>query len=319
MNNFFIGIDLGGTRIKLGLISSDNHGNNSLIDKKIIAAQSAKGLAVTLPQVKDHINNLLNSNNVDINKFKGIGLGFPGLVNPLSNQILSTNAKYDDALSIILNEWIKNNWNVAFFMDNDARLAALGEWKYGAGSDTNDLVVMTIGTGIGTSVIMNGQLMRGKHFEAGCLGGHISVVYNGRQCTCGNKGCVEAYAATWSLKERIREHEAFGKSSLSTVDIIDFETLFNEADKQDALAIEFKNDCIQLWAAAIVNLIHAYDPETVVIGGGVMHRHEELIPLIKELVHKHAWTPWGKVNIRPSQLLSDAGIYGAVYCLQNRI
>ncbi len=318
MNNFFIGIDLGGTRIKLGLISNDE-GNNRLLDKTIIPAQSAKGLATSLPVIKDHINNLLNSNNVDINILKGIGLGFPGLVNPQSNQILSTNAKYDDALHIKLDEWVRANWNVDFFMDNDARLAAVGEWKYGAGSDTDDLVVMTIGTGIGTSVIMNGQLMRGKHFEAGCLGGHISVVYNGRQCTCGNKGCVEAYAATWSLKERIREHEAFSKSSLSTVDVIDFEALFNEADKQDALAIEFKNDCIQLWAAAIVNLIHAYDPEVVVIGGGVMHRHEELIPRIKELVHRHAWTPWGKVEIEPSQLLSDAGIYGAVYCLQNRI
>jgi glucokinase len=319
MNDFFIGIDLGGTRIKLGLVSCNKQGNNMLVDKQIIPAQSAKGLAATLPVIKDHINALLHANNVNINTFKGIGFGFPGLVDPTTNQILSTNAKYDDALHIKLDEWVQANWNVDFFMDNDARLAAVGEWKYGAGSDTDDLVVMTIGTGIGTSVIMNGQVMRGKHFEAGCLGGHISVVYNGRQCTCGNKGCVEAYAATWSLKERIQAHEAFGKSSLSKVDVIDFEALFNEADKNDALAVEFKNDCIQLWSAAIVNLIHAYDPEVVVIGGGVMHRHEELIPGIKELVHKHAWTPWGKVEIEPSQLLSDAGIYGAVYCLQHKV
>ena len=152
--------------------------------------------------------------------------------------------------------------------------------------------------------------MRGKHYQ---------VVYNGRQCTCGNKGCVEAYASTWSLKERVQQHEAFNKSSLSKVSVIDFEALFNQADNNDALAVEFKNDCIDLWSAAIVNLIHAYDPEVVVIGGGVMHRHEALIPLIKEKVHQHAWTPWGKVDIRPSQLLSDAGIYGAVYCLRYKI
>ena len=167
---------------------------------------------------------------------------------------------------------LKQNWNVDFFIDNDARLAAVGEWKFGAGNDTNDLVVMTIGTGIGTSVITEGKLLRGKHFQAGCLGGHISVVYNGRMCTCGNKGCVEAYASTWSLKKRIEEHETFNKSSLSTVAVIDFETLFAEADKNDALAIYFKNDCIDLWSAAIVNLIHAYDPEVVVIGGGVMQQ-----------------------------------------------
>ena len=157
------------------------------------------------------------------------------MVDPQTNRILSTNAKYDDALNIRLDDWVKQNWAVDFFMDNDARLAAVGEWKFGAGSNTDDLVVMTIGTGIGTSVIMNGKLLRGKHFQAGCLGGHISVVCNGRQCTCGNKGCVEAYASTWSLKQRIEEHEAFKKSSLSTVPVIDFEALFNEADKNDAL------------------------------------------------------------------------------------
>jgi glucokinase len=314
MNDFFIGIDLGGTRVKLGLISND-----VLIDKKIIAAESAKGLAASLPVIKAHIDDLLESNNINKENFKGIGFGFPGLVDSKSNKILSTNAKYDDALNIELDDWVKENWDVDFFMDNDARLAAVGEWKYGAGKDTNDLVAITIGTGIGTSVIMEGKLLRGKHFQAGCLGGHISVVYNGRMCNCGNQGCVEAYASTWSLKERIEEQEDFKKSSLSNVPVIDFETLFAEADKNDALAIYFKNDCIDLWSSAIVNLIHAYDPEVVVIGGGVMNRHDELIPLIKERVYKHAWTPWGKVDIRPSTLLADAGLYGAVYCLQNKV
>lgn len=314
MNGFFIGIDLGGTRVKLGLMSNDK-----LIDKFIIPAIADEGLAASLPVIKNHIETLLATHHINKENFKGIGFGFPGLVDPQANKIVSTNAKYDDALDIQLDEWVKENWNVDFFMDNDARLAVVGEWKYGAGSNTNDLVIMTIGTGIGTSVIMNGKLLRGKHFQAGCLGGHISVVYNGRQCTCGNKGCVEAYASTWSLKERVLQHDAFNKSSLSKVPVIDFEALFNEADNNDALAVAFKNDCIDLWSAAIVNLIHAYDPEVVVIGGGVMHRHEELIPLIKEKVNQHAWTPWGKVDIQPSQLLSDAGIYGAVYCLQHKV
>jgi len=314
MNDFFIGIDLGGTRVKLGLVKDD-----VLIDKKIIPAQSAKGLAASLPIIKEHIDSLLNTNNVSAKNFKGIGFGFPGLVDPKANKILSTNAKYDDALNIQLDDWVEENWSVDFFMDNDARLAAVGEWKFGAGQDTDDLVVMTIGTGIGTSVITEGKLLRGKHFQAGCLGGHFSVKYDGRMCNCGNEGCAEAYAATWSLKERIKEHKDFKKSFLSNAAVIDFETLFMAADKNDALAIEFKNECIEVWSAAIVNLIHAYDPEVVVIGGGVMHRHEELIPLIKIKVHQHAWTPWGKVDIRASTLLADAGLYGAVYCLQHKM
>jgi glucokinase len=314
MNDFFIGIDLGGTRVKIGLISND-----VLIDKKIIPAQAQQGLAASLPIIKNNIEDLILINNVNKKNIKGIGFGFPGLVDPSSNKILSTNAKYDDALNIQLDDWVRENWGADFFLDNDARLAAVGEWKFGAGKDTDDLVAMTIGTGIGTSVITEGKLLRGKHFQAGCLGGHITVVYDGRMCNCGNKGCVEAYASTWAINERIQEHADFKKSSLSNIPVIDFEALFNEANKNDSLAIYFKNDCINLWSAAIVNLIHAYDPEVVVMGGGVMQRHDELIPLIKEKVHKHAWTPWGKVDIRPSQLLSDAGIYGAVYCLQHEV
>ena len=314
MNDFFVGIDLGGTRVKLGLMKKD-----ALIDKKIIPALAQQGLGASLPVIKNHIDSLLKANNIDRKDFKGIGFGFPGLVDPKANKILSTNAKYDDALNICLEDWVNENWGVDFFLDNDARLAAVGEWKFGAGKNTNDLVVITLGTGIGTSVITEGKLLRGKHFQAGCLGGHISVVYNGRMCNCGNKGCVEAYASTWALKERIEQHKNFDKSSLSKVPVIDFETLFTEADNNDALAIEFKNDCIELWSAAVVNLIHAYDPEVVVIGGGVMQKHEELIPLIKTIVLQHAWTPWGKVDIRASTLLADAGLYGAVYCLQHKI
>src|SRR6185369_10026293 len=267
MNDVFVGIDLGGTRVKLELIKND-----VLMEKKIIPAQSHQLLAASLPVIKSQINDLLQSNNIDKQEFKGIGFGFPGLVSPQSNIILSTNAKYDDALSIQLDDWVKENWNVDFFLENDVRLAAVAEWKLGAAKDTNDLVVMTLGTGVGTSVITSGKLLRGKHFQAGCLGGHISVVYNGRMCNCGNRGCVEAYASTWALKERVEQHHAFYQSSLSTVPVIDFETLFIEAENRDALAIEFKNDCIGLWSAAIVNLIHAYDPEVVVIGGGVMQR-----------------------------------------------
>lgn len=314
MSNFFAGIDLGGTRIKLGLVKDD-----VLIDNTIVPAQAKHGLAASLPLVKQHIDSLLQKNSVDKNSFRGIGFGFPGLVDPWQNRILSTNAKYDDALDIYLADWVKENWDVDFFLDNDARVAAVGEWKFGAGKDTNDLVAITIGTGIGTSVIINGKLLRGKHFQAGCLGGHISVAYNGRMCTCGNKGCVEAYASTWSLKERIEQDEAFKTSALSSFPVVDFEALFTAADNGDRLAMEFMNDCIELWSAAIVNLIHAYDPEVIVIGGGVMHRHEEIIPLIKERVYRHAWTPWGKVDIRPSHLLGDAGIYGAVYCLQHKL
>jgi len=314
MNDYFIGIDLGGTRVKIGLVKDEQ-----IISKIVVPAQSANGLAASLPFITKYINQLLKSNGLSSSDLGGVALGFPGLVDPFQKRILSTNAKYDDALAIDLESWVKEQWNVPFFLDNDARMAAVGEWKFGAGKGTDNLVVMTIGTGIGTSVIIEGKLLRGKHFQAGCLGGHFSVQYHGRQCNCGNVGCVEAYAATWSIKERIMEDVEYARSSLSSAAVIDFEALLLAADKGDALAMRMQQECLDIWATGIINLIHAYDPEVVVVGGGVMNKKEKVLPYITERVHKHAWCPWGRVAIRATELLSDAGILGAVYCLQHQV
>ena len=313
MNDYFIGIDLGGTRVKIGLTTND-----TIISKVVVPAQSASGLAASLPFITSQINELLKSSQVPASSLKGIGMGFPGLVDPYRKKILSTNAKYDDAQTISLESWVTEQWNVPFFIDNDARLAAVGEWKYGAGTDTDNLVVMTIGTGIGTSAIIEGKLLRGKHFQAGCLGGHFSVQYNGRLCTCGNLGCMEAYASTWSIQQRIKEDIDYPESSMFSGPVTDFEALFSAADKGDVLATRIVEECVDIWATGLVSLIHAYDPEVIIIGGGVMN-NQNILPFITEKVHRHAWCPWGKVTMRSTKLLSNAGILGAIYCLQHAV
>jgi glucokinase len=307
MKRSLIGIDLGGTRIKIGLV-----GDNKMIQSRIIAADS-EGLLNNLGPIGDEINSLIR----EFSEYNvaGIGLGFPGLVDPVSKRILSTNKKFDDAPRVDLSNWVKRNWNVPFCLDNDARMAALGEWKHGAAADTDNFVSITIGTGVGTAVMMEGKLLRGKHFQAGILGGHISVDYHGRNCTCGSVGCLEAYASTWSIKERIIQHPGYRESLLSSMKVLDFQTLFAVAKQRDALALEFRQDCLDAWTAGIVNLVHAYDPDAVVIGGGVMNNHEEILPYVSEKVNRLAWTPWGNVDIRRSTLLGDAGTFGAAHAV----
>lgn len=305
MSTYYIGIDLGGTRVKIGLVKAGAAvaQAGAVVARKIIAANAAGGLQESFPVIQKEIDGLLQAYHLRPVTLGGIGLAFPGLVDPSSQRILSTNKKYDDALMVDVPGWVRQHWDVPFFIDNDARMAAVGEWKYGAGRDTNDLVVMTIGTGIGTSAIIEGKLLRGRHFQAGCLGGHISVQYEGRECTCGNKGCLEAYGSTWSLEGRVK----------------DFETLFAMAEEGDESALRIRKDCFDVWSAGIVNLIHAYDPEVVVLGGGVMMQSDKILPYLTEKVHRHAWTPWGKVQLRATQLHSDAGIAGVVHCLQFNI
>lgn len=314
MRTYYIGIDLGGTRVKIGLVTG-----GEVVARKIIPANAAGGLQESFPAVQKEIDGLLQSYRQTRTTLGGIGLAFPGLVDTSSQRILSTNKKYDDALTVDVPEWVRKHWNVPFFIDNDARMAAVGEWKYGAGRDTNDLVIMTIGTGIGTSAIIEGKLLRGRHFQAGCLGGHISVQYEGRECTCGNKGCLEAYGSIWSLEGRVKEAEGFGSSKLSRVKTIDFEALFTAAEEGDGLALRIRKNCFDVWAAGIVNLVHAYDPEVVVLGGGVMGSADKILPYLTEKVHRHAWCPWGQVELRATQLHSDAGITGVVHCLQFNI
>jgi len=299
MSTYYIGIDLGGTRVKLGLVTE-----GAVVARKVIPANAAGGLEASFPMVRAEVDELLKLNHVM--SFGGVGLAFPGLVDPSSQRILSTNKKYDDALQAEVAGWVREHWNVPFFIDNDARMAAVGEWKYGEGRDTEDLVVMTIGTGIGTSAIIGGRLLRGRHFQAGCLGGHISVQYEGRECTCGNRGCLEAYGSTWSLAGRVEG-------------IRDFEGLFAAAAAGNAQAVRVLRDCYDVWSAGIVNLIHAYDPEVVVLGGGVMHHADAMLPYVSEKVHRHAWCPWGDVKIRATKLHGDAAVLGVTHCLHDNI
>jgi glucokinase len=312
MNNFSVGIDLGGTRVKLGLLN-----DNIILEKKIFDIQSGKGLQANLYELEIAIDDLLGKYEVKTDCLQGIGFAFPGLVDHVSKKIISTNKKYDDGPGLNLNDWVKKKWDTTFYIDNDARMAAVGEWKFGTAKGINDLVVVTIGTGIGSSAVIEGRLLRGKHFQAGCLGGHFTVQYNGNACTCGNIGCVEAQASTWNISQMIKADPGFSSSSLVTEPLLDFYNVFKTTHAKDELANRIKYECMNIWSAGIINLIHAYDPEVVILGGGIMNSREEIIPYIRQRVKQYAWCPWGDVQIKASALMENAAILGVSYCLTN--
>lgn len=308
----YIGIDLGGTRIKIGLLKNDK-----LIDSQILTAKSFNGLASHMHLIDAAIQQIINAHSILL--LDGVAMAFPGLVNPVEKRVLSTNGKYNDATELNLPEYYQKKWNCSFFIDNDTRLATVAEWKLGAAKGCDDLVMVTFGTGIGTSVVIQGQLLRGKHFQAGCLGGHFTVNYDGKLCTCGNIGCVEAEASSWSLNSLAYKNKHFSQSSLDGNGAIDFFRLFKEAKKGDRAANELKDYCLKVWIAGIISYIHAYDPEQIILGGGILNSADDIIPVIRENVEKYAWTPWGKVIIKVGQLGDFAGVIGAVYCLKNKI
>lgn len=197
-------------------------------------------------------------------------------------------------------------------------MALLGEWQFGAGKACHNLVMVTIGTGIGTAVLIDDQLLKGKHFQAGNLGGHFIVNFKGSTCTCGNIGCMEAEASTWRLPSLLKDHPEFNKSSIKVEDLLDFKALFHHAGKNDQVSIEVLEQCLSAWSAGIITMIHAFDPEMIILSGGIMKSASVILPFIQEKVNQLAWTPWGKVKLVEARFPDSAALYGADYLVRSK-
>jgi len=312
MDKYIIGIDLGGTIMKIGIVQ-----DGKVIASCAIKSDSENGLGRKLPEIEVTIKKMLHEQHILSSELAGIGLCFPGLIDSLRSIVLSTNAKYDDAPDLNLKSWAQHCFGGEFYMDNDARMAAVGEWKYGAAKCYNNVVVVTIGTGIGAGVIIQGQILKGVHFQAGCLGGHLSIDYKGRRCSCGSIGCIEAMSSSFFLNDIIRENQQIDADFYKQYAPFDFKKLFDLFSTGDPDAQKIGYDCMDVWSAGIVNLIHAYDPEIVVLGGGIIKSANIIIPYIQQRVDSLAWTPWGKVKIVESELKDNIGIIGVAHCVLN--
>lgn len=308
-----LAVDLGGTHATCALVE-----DRAILRTKTLATEGSKGLAPVLPLLAEALRTVMNESDTRPSECAGLALCFCGLADHANSRVASTNAKYDDAPQLDLKGWCETSLGVRFEIENDARMALLGEVYAGAARGFEDVVMITLGTGIGGAAMIQGRLLRGKHAQAGCLGGHLPVLYNGRRCTCGAVGCAEAEASGWSLPEVCRAASGFASSPLSSESSITFERLFYYASAGDPVAVEVRDRCLAVWGAATVGLIHAYDPEVVLFGGGVMKSASIIIPFIQDYVDRHAWTPWGKVSLRCAQLRNQAALLGAIPLLQGQ-
>ena len=301
-----LAIDLGGTHATCGLVE----------DRKLLASETfdanRASLASILPTIAEVFRNLVQRESLALQDFAGIAAGFAGIVDSRTGRILGTNGKYEDGPEIDLDTWSRKTLGIPMRIENDARMALLGESFAGAANGFTDVVMMTLGTGIGGVAMIQGKLLRGKHAQAGCLGGHIPVLFTGRICTCGAIGCAEAEASGWSLPLIVKDWPGIRQSALAKYSNVGFKELFEESARGDSIAVAIRDRCLNVWAVDAVGLTHAYDPEVIVMGGGVMKSGEVIIPYVEQYVQKHAWTPWGKVQVRPASLGNNAALFGAV-------
>jgi glucokinase len=298
----YIGIDVGGSHVSSGLV--DGH---SIVAKTHMQVSDNSSLGALLPELEDTVRALLKG--AANQNCHGVILSFCGIVDGLAGRIVETNGRYHDAPEIDFPEWARSRFGLPLRIENDARAALLGEHVAGAAQDFDDVVMVVLGTGVGGAAMIDGKLLCGKHSQAGCLLGHFGSAVPGRLCSCGNLGCIEAEASTAVLDSVSREHPNYSASSLRNLQRLTFKDLFSQADAGDSCARDIRERCIQVWAAATVSWIHAYDPELVVFGGGVMSAADAILPIIQSYVERHAWTPWGKVVVRKAALGNDASLF----------
>ncbi len=300
-----ISLDLGGSHVTLAVVED----KNILISREIFA-DSGAGLKPLLPAFRSIIFEMLSQLGLRAEDCVGLAMGICAMV--ANHRVVSTNGKFEDAPQLDLEAWCRAEFGIPFALDNDARMALVGEWYAGAAQGADDVVMITLGTGIGGAAMAGGKLYRTKQVQGGCLGGHIPAQFGGRACTCGGFGCMEAEASGWSLPLIAREWPGFAESRLAKADGINFRNLFALAEDGDRVARELRDRCLQVWACGTVGLVHVYGPERVIIGGGVMRSADVILPYIQDYVRNYSWTPSGTVHVMAASLGNDAGLLGAV-------
>jgi glucokinase len=306
-----LSIDLGGSHAALAVVE-----DQTILASQEVHVDSTLGLKPVLPLVSATFHDLLRNTGVMAAECAGLAISICAMAQ--HNRVVATNGKFDDAPQLDLAAWCRAEFDLPLALENDARVALLGEWYAGAGQGADDLVMITLGTGVGGAVMVGGRLYQSSQVHGGCWGGHIPVLFGGRKCTCGALGCIESEASGWVLPQIAREWPGFAGSALAQIPVINFRAVFELARQGDHVATGIRDRCLQVWATGTVGLIHAYGPQRVIIGGGVMRSREVILPYIRQYVANCSWQPSGPVEVLAAALGNDAGVLGAVPLLMQQ-
>ncbi len=308
---YFIGVDIGGMSVKAGLV--DEKGNILLKDTAVTRARaSAEEIVADIAAL---VRKVAEAGGVGLSELGGIGVGSPGSVDDAAGVIrYSCNINFERTPIVALLGDALGVKNVK--VSNDANCAALGETMFGAGRGAKNSVTVTLGTGVGTGIVVDGRLLTGNR-SAGAEGGHVIIKAGGEKCGCGKRGCFEAYASATALMSRTaRAVERHPESLLAQVAKergIDGKTAFIAAKQGDKTAKRVINDYIRYVGIGLVGFANVFYPEVFIIGGGISKEGDALILPLKEFVKKNAYGAEFNppIDVVAATLGNDAGIIGA--------
>ncbi|MCI9304647.1 ROK family protein [Clostridium sp.] len=301
---YVIGVDLGGTKIYTALV--DLEGN--IIKEKTVETLAHEGEQAVMGRIIDTINYVIDGTDKDL--IRAIGIGSPGPLDVKNGVIIETANLPFKNFEIV--KTIKEEYELPTYLDNDANVATLGEFMFGAGKGTENMVFITASTGIGGGAVLNGKLFRGATGNALEVG-HMTVSTEGPRCGCGNLGCAEALGSGTAIGRRAKEAVSTNvKTSLKNYDNVTSKEVFKEAANGDRVAKNILNTSLTYLGIAVANTITNFDPEKVVVGGGVVNGGDIVIDTIRNVVEERCMAAFVEnCKIEKAVLGGKAGVLGA--------
>ena len=306
---YAIGVDLGGTKVKLGIVTSEG----KIVKKTAVPTLAVEGVEKSIGQIKKGISQLIQGNEKIIN---GIGIGAPGVVS-LKKGTVENPPNLPGWGRVHLGKIISKEFTLPTFVENDANAAAIGEFIYGAGKKLDSFIMVTLGTGVGGGIIYNEKLFRGDFGAAGEIG-HTSIDFNGPKCKCGSYGCLEAYLGNNYLVENVKKelgeiHDSkifeLTKNNLENLN----PKIIHEASLSgDEFSIKVIKDAGNKLGFGLASIINVIDISNIVIGGGVAGFGKPLFDAVQEGICSRVLTSLKpRIKVKPASLKNNAGIKGA--------
>ncbi|GJQ61501.1 MAG: sugar kinase [Melioribacteraceae bacterium] len=306
---YAIGVDLGGTTVKLGIVSD----KGKIVQKIALDTCALDGPEKVVKQIKKGIKELLGNNK---RKIEGIGVGAPGLV-ILKKGTVENPPNLPGWGRVQLGKRLEKEFNYPVFVENDANAAAVGEMIFGAGKKHDNFIMVTLGTGVGGGLILNKKVYRGETGAAGEIG-HVSINREGRLCNCGMPGCIEAYAGNNHLVNIVNEQLPERTDSLlykwinDEEKVLDPKLIHEAAQQDDKFACEVITEFACNLGSGLASIINLLDVSTVIIGGGVAGFGDRLFDAVKDKIKERVLKPIApRIKVKAARLKNEAGIKGA--------
>lgn len=307
MKKYVIGVDLGGTKISTAI--STIEGN--ILANVVLPTKAEEGEAAVLGRIVQSIDEVIVGSSTSIDEIEAIGIGSPGPLDAKKEIIITTPNLPFKNYNLV--QPLKEKYNIPVYLDNDANAAAIGEYMFGAGKGKNSIVYFTVSTGVGGGAVLDGKVYRG-HTSNALEIGHTTVDPNGPRCNCGNLGCLEAMSSGTAIAKKGKEAVSTNvETSLKKHDTVTSYEVFKEAEAGDEVAKDIIDNALTYLGIGVANAIATFDPEMIIIGGGVSKAGDIVFDTVKKVVNKRCFKSMAEsCEIVPAGLGSDAGVVGAV-------